>query len=54
MNSLIVSGAQARDQGTKGQGHLLSCCGQLKKMKEKREEGCAEVGAEVWSVRVVV
>ena len=30
LKTLIVSGAQPRDRPSKGQGHLLSCCGQLK------------------------
>ena len=30
VKTLIVSGNRQRDQGTKGQGHLLSCSGQLK------------------------
>ena len=30
VKTLIVSGAGPTDRPTKGQGHLLSCCGQLK------------------------
>ena len=33
VNSLIVSGAQARDNPSKEQGHLLSSSGQLKTIK---------------------
>ena len=31
MKTLIVSGVRPTKQGTKGQGHLLSCSGQLKR-----------------------
>ena len=34
VKTLIVSGNRPNKQPTKGQGHLLSCCGQLKSFKQ--------------------
>ena len=38
VKTLIVSGDQPREQGGKGQGHLLSCSGQLKIMNFYRDD----------------
>ena len=35
VKTLIVSGARPTNQASKGQGHLLSCSGQLKKHNQK-------------------
>ena len=50
LKALIVSGAQWTDQQTKGQGHLLSCSGQLKivikKCHQKLSSG--HVSSSLW------
>ena len=43
MKTLIVSGAGPRDQPSKGQGHLLSCSGQLKTMTKCQSPQCHEL-----------